>query len=198
MERIHGIWGTAVSYSGVSFFCGYCNSLASPSIGYKSVDNNARTNQVQARIFICPNCNRPTLDITSSNEQFPGPRLGQDLKYLPNDIEQLYNEVRNCISVNAFTSAVLSSRKILMNTAVSKGAEEGKNFAYYVNFLESNHFIPPNSKEWVDHIRNKGNEATHEIPCMLKEDAIELLDFVEMLLRFLYELPGRMTARKQV
>jgi len=44
----------------------------------------------------------------------------------------------------------------------------------------------------VDHIRQKGNEATHEIPNMGNEDAVELLEFIEMLLRVVYELPGKM------
>lgn len=195
MERINGNWGPLTNYKGVSFFCGYCSTIASPSIGYQLVENattNRTSSSVRASIYICPNCNRPTLKKYGSDEQYPGPKLGQIISFLPSDIEQLYNEVRDCISVNAFTSAVLSARKVLMNTAVSKGAEEGKRFVYYVTYLQENHFIPPNSSEWVDHIRTKGNEATHEIPSMSKEDAIELLEFVEMLLRFVYEMPGKM------
>lgn len=41
----------------------------------------------------------------------------------------------------------------------------------------------------MDHIRKKGNEATHEIALMTDNDARELLGFVEMLLRFIYEFP---------
>lgn len=199
MERINGNWGNLTAFQGVKFLCGYCNSIASPSTGYhltEKVNHNTSAN-IKAYIFICPNCNRPTLKIYASDQQYPGPRLGQTITFLPKDIEELYNEVRDCISVNAFTSAVLSARKILMNTAVSKGAEEGKNFAFYVSFLQDNHFIPPNSSEWVDHIRIKGNEATHEIPSMNKEDAIELLEFLEMLLRFVYEMPGKMIKFKE-
>jgi hypothetical protein len=51
-------------------------------------------------------------------------------------------------------------------------------------------YVPPNGKQWVDHIRKKGNEATHEIALMSEADAKELLVFLEMLLRFIYELPN--------
>ena len=53
-----------------------------------------------------------------------------------------------------------------MNIAVVQGAEEGLKFIEYVEYLASNGFIPPNGKGWVDHIRQKGNEATHEIALM--------------------------------
>lgn len=123
--------------------------------------------------------------------------MGEEIEHLPSGVDQLYNEARKCISVNASSSAVLSCRKLLMNVSVSKGADPGKQFAYYVKFLEENHFIPPDSRDWVDHIRKKGNEATHEIPSVSKDDAIELLEFVEMLLRFVYEMPGKMAKYRE-
>lgn len=79
-----------------------------------------------------------------------------------------------------------------MNIAVSKGSKEGGSFASYVQFLKDNNYIPPGSEAWVDHIRKKGNEANHELPDMQEDDAEELLKFTEMLLRFVYELPGHM------
>jgi len=44
---------------------------------------------------------------------------------------------------------------------------------------------------WVDQIRDKGNDAAHELPQMTVEDAKELIEFTEMLLRFIYDLPAR-------
>jgi hypothetical protein len=51
--------------------------------------------------------------------------------------------------------------------------------------------VPPNGKHWVDHIRKKGNEATHEIALMGADDAADLIVFSEMLLKFIYEFPNR-------
>lgn len=39
--------------------------------------------------------------------------------------------------------------------------------------------------------REKGNEATHEIVAMTKDDAVELVTFTEMLLKLVYEFPSR-------
>lgn len=82
-------------------------------------------------------------------------------------------------------------RKLLMNIAVSKGAEENQNFQYYVDYLDSNNYTPNGTKDWVDVIRTQGNEATHEIAIYTREQAEEILSFTEMLLRLIYEFPNK-------
>lgn len=79
---------------------------------------------------------------------------------------------------------------MLMNIAVNQGAEENLRFIEYVNYLSNNGFTPPNGRHWVDHIRKKGNEATHEIELMKESDAKDLIMFTEMLLKFIYEFPA--------
>ncbi len=80
-------------------------------------------------------------------------------------------------------------RKILMHIAVQQGAAENLKFIDYVDYLSTKNFVPPNGKHWVDHIRKKGNEANHEVALMSETDAKELIVFVEMLLKFIYEFP---------
>jgi len=162
--------------------CGYCGERVSSSIGYFSSDSNYR-------IYICPNCNRPTY--FERDKQFPSFHFGNDVKNVPDDIADLYNEARRCTSVQAFTASVMACRKLLMNIAVEKGAEEGLSFQQYVEYLNAKHYIPPNGKDWVDHIREKGNEANHEIKIMEKENTQELITFIEMLLKFIYEFPSK-------
>lgn len=196
---MYGNWNNTSSISGFSFLCGYCGNSSGPSKNYKcNREYSPGKSTVVGRIYICPTCNRPTFIERESEMQIPGPKIGEVIKFLPQEVEELYEESRSCISVNAYTSSVLACRKLLMNVAVTKGADEGESFFKYVNYLKDNHYIPPGSEEWVDHIRKKGNEATHEIPSISKEDAIELLDFTEMLLRFVYEMPGRMQKYTQI
>ena len=47
----------------------------------------------------------------------------------------------------------------------------------------------------MDYIRQKGNEANHEIVIMDRPEAEELLVFSSMLLKFIYEFPARMLRR---
>lgn len=100
-----------------------------------------------------------------------------------------------CVSVNSHTAAVLTCRKLLMNVAVAQGAPVGESFLTYVEHLAAKGFVPPNGRVWVDHIRNKGNEANHEIALMSRADADELISFIEMLLKFIYEFPSRVPSK---
>jgi hypothetical protein len=61
--------------------------------------------------------------------------------------------------------------------------------------LEENHYLPPKGKDWMDHIRDKGNEANHEIVEMKKEAAEMLISFLEMLLTILCDFPSRVPGK---
>jgi hypothetical protein len=165
------------------FRCGFCDQYVASHHGWITNHHEAFS------IRICPFCHRPTY--FEQRTQFPGVAYGSPVSYLPANVESIYNEARVCCSVAAYTAAVLSLRKLLMNVAVDVGAPEGQNFIGYVEYLADKGYVPPNGKTWVDHIRKKGNEANHEIAVMNKADAEELVVFSEMLLKFIYEFPKR-------
>jgi hypothetical protein len=179
---------TSTLYS-KSFTCGHCgNSLAS-NVGYKRGEYEEGSGNTTANIFICHHCFKPTF--FEGTEQTPGIRTGNDVYGIDDvGVETLYKEARDSYSKNAYTSTVLACRKLLMHIAVSKGAAEGKSFVEYVEFLSSKGYVPPDAKGWVDHIRTKGNEANHEIVIMSEEEAKDLIAFVEMLLKLIFEFPA--------
>jgi hypothetical protein len=145
---------------------------------HKTVNNSA---VYFGYVYICSYCQRPTFfDVTG--KQYPGASFGNPVGALPPDVAALYNHARACVTVNAFTAAVLTCRKLLMHLAVEKGADEGKSFLEYVQYLADRGYMPPNGRGWVDHIRTKGNEANHEITVMSDQDAKDLIIFSEMLL----------------
>ena len=145
-------------------------------------------------VYIRPHCGGPSFIL--GPKQVPGVAPGNSVAHLPPDIESLYNEARQAVSVNAFTASVLACRKLLMNIAVNHGAKEGATFVSYVEHLANTGFVPPNGRAWVDHIRSKGNEATHEIRLMGSAEAHELVSFAEMLLKFIYEFPAKIPPAK--
>jgi hypothetical protein len=124
-------------------------------------------------------------------KQYPGAPFGEGVASVPKEVSGLYDEARSCMTVNSYTSAVLTCRKILMHIAVEKGAPVGKTFQEYVEYLSQKGYVPPDGKGWVDHIRVKGNEANHEIKMMAEVDAADLITFAEMLLKFIYEFPAK-------
>ena len=78
-----------------------------------------------------------------------------------------------------------------MNIAVNHGAEKNQRFVEYVDYLAEQGHIPTASKEWVDQIRQLGNDATHEIPQIDSADATQILEFSTMMLRLVYDYPQR-------
>lgn len=120
-----------------------------------------------AGVYVCPHCDRPSF--FQGTDQVPGIAPGAEVSHLPTELEAIYKEARRCVSINAYTSAVLACRKLLMHIAVQQKANPGQSFIQYVEYLANNGYVPPNGRGWVDHIRKKGNEATHEIILMSKE-----------------------------
>lgn len=181
-------WENLNNISAEVYRCGHCGEKVSSEKGYFS-------KQDREKIYICPNCKRPTY--ISQENQYPGVPLGNKVKNVPEDIDKLYDEACKSASVQSYTASVMACRKLLMNISVQKGAEKGLSFQGYVEYLDAQHYIPPDGKEWVDHIRKKGNEANHEIVIMKRNDAEDLIIFIEMLLKFIYEFPSRVKPKQR-
>jgi hypothetical protein len=187
--RLNTDWNEVKALGPRQWTCGHCGTHTSSREGYRTLSSG------EGEIRMCSSCNRPTAFLR--DEQIPGAPFGEDVKHLPKDLEALYEEARRCMTIQAYSAAILLCRKILMHVAVSKGAKEGETFVEYVGFLFDRHFVPPDGKEWVDKIRTKGNEATHEIKLMDKDDAEDLLTFTGTLLRVTHEFPARAKKRTE-
>jgi hypothetical protein len=183
-------WQQPQGLTAREFTCGFCGRSVASDKGYVT------SNAPQAFLYICPNCKQPSYFAARHGTQIPGVIPGNEVKAVPENVNALYREARTCVSVGANTAAVLACRKLLMSIAVAQGADAGASFISYVNYLAEKGFVPPNGRGWVDHIRNKGNEANHEIQLMSQDDASELILFSEMLLKFIYEFPSRVPTSK--
>jgi len=192
--KINVSWEATQNIVAKTYICGYCGKAVASERGWQTSSFNSYP--FRAQVYICPLCRQPSYFY--GEEQTPGVAYGNEVSHLPTDIADLYRDARNSVAVGANTASVLTCRKLLMNIAVAQGAEEGKSFLHYVEFLASKGYVPPNGRGWVDHIRKKGNEANHEIVLMSKPDAEELILFSEMLLKFVYEFPNRIPATPTV
>jgi len=119
-------WQKPIQIPAHNYTCGYCGAYVSSEIGLMTPNQNGR-------LFICPQCNGPTF-FSAERKQWPGARLGGNVAGLPEEVEAIYGEARDCLSIGAHTAAVMACRKILMNIAVAKGAKEGQQFAAYVDW----------------------------------------------------------------
>ncbi len=187
MQRIDGGWSGFSSHSDVRYLCGWCGDRVTSTFG---ADLRNSSGIIAATVRVCPACNR-TSYLELRGPQVPRFAAGSTVPNLPSDLEALYEEARRCTAHDAFTAAVLVLRKLLMSIAADKGAAAGLGFVEYVDYLEKNGYIPKDARPWVDHIRQRGNEANHEIHLMQAGDARELIDFTQMLLTIMYDFPSR-------
>lgn len=190
-------WQSISGITAKQFTCGYCGNLVGPTTGYYSSD--PRTAMAVIFIYICSFCRRPTIfDSAYGQEQIPGPTFGNHVDFLPPEVESIYNEARASHSAGAFSGSVMLCRKILMNVAVSKGATVGENFQFYIDYLESKNYLPPDGRDWVDEIRKVGNDVNHEIKSKNKTESEEIINFAEMLLKIIFEFPNKIKLKKQI
>lgn len=188
-------WENLMRIGPHAFTCGYCGREVGSREGYHLHGQGYSSASGTPVIFVCPRCNLPSLfQHRGYSSQTPAPLLGNEVDGLPDSIATIYQEARQCTQAGAYTACVLACRKLLMHIGVERGANEGLPFIQYVEYLAQNGYVPPNGREWVDHIRQRGNEANHEIVIMSHDDALELLSFVEMLLKFIYEFPARLAS----
>lgn len=134
-------------------------------------------------------CTQPTY--IYGDQRLPGATAGEDVEHLPDDVAALYAQSRRAAGRGDFTAAVVVGRKLLMHVAVEKGAGQNQTFAHYVDWLVEQGIVTVHMKEWIDEIRELGNDANHEIILMEKDEADSLLTFVSMLLKAVYEYPRR-------
>lgn len=184
-----GYWNDTYNIESRQYICGYCGGNIVSNEGI--IQNIDQYNSgIFGTIYICHQCGCPTY-FRYNSIQYPGSKYGEDVAHLPEDVKRIYNEARACMEVNAYNSVVLCCRKLLMNICVEKGADEGKKFIQYVDYLQENNYIPPNSTVWVDKIRKLGNDATHKIENRTEDEAKTALDFVSIMLKIIYEFPNR-------
>lgn len=174
-------WFNTSNITSKSYKCGFCGNEIASNKGY-FVEHGIGT------IYICHKCNSPTF-FDMYNNQTPGALYGKEFTLdIPEDIKILYNEARKCYSVGAYSAVNMCCRKLLMHIAVECGAKENLKFIEYVKYLDDENYIPKNSKKWVDIIRSKGNETTHEIKISNENEAKILIKFIEIIITLIYEI----------
>ena len=167
-----------------SLTCPHCGKSASAAV-------IARVNRESPPVIWlrCQACGKGIVE--NEGQIAPAPKLGEDVDGLPGDVAAAYDEARRTAGAGAHTSCELICRKILMHIAVDKGAEEGKPFVTYLDFLKGTGYITPPMVPWVDLIRSHGNESTHRLQPASPERATNTLAFTTQLLRLVYEMDHR-------
>ena len=167
----------------VSYTCYFCEESVSGVVvrHYKNGDNGQLIHWL-----LCPNCSHGSVK-DRDNNVYPILVTGEKISGLSGIVKKSYEEAKICFSVQAYTACELLCRKLLMHIAADKGAEEGKSFQYYIEYLQDKGYVSSPMKSWVDLIRQHGNISAHEIEEPNKQRAENTLTFTALLLKFIYE-----------
>lgn len=173
-----------------SYVCGYCGHEISSNRGMPLRIRKGVTtyNNKPYGVYLCTHCHMPTF--IYKDIQIPGNRFGSSVKNVPDEVNNVYEEARSSFAAGAYTGVVLLCRKLLMHIATDLGADDGLKFIQYVNYLNENHYAGARSEQWIDQIRQFGNQANHEIIINSKEEAQRIIKFCEMILKLNYEYPS--------
>ena len=171
----------------VPFTCGYCGR---DGVGWLTSHYGPEGTADRVRFILCTVCGQGTV-IDTERRQYPGLRFGENILGLPEDVRAIYEETRDCFSVNAWTAAEQLCRKLLMHIACEKGGTPGKKFKDYVEYLITTGYITPNMKAWVDRIREYANENVHRLDPVPVERAKDTFAFTAQLLKLVYEMDHR-------
>jgi hypothetical protein len=174
-------WRNPETFISLSFICWNCNNNVASDKGYRTEDANSKK-----KIYICPYCKAPNV-FDMNGKIILSPLIGREIEKLPENIMNVYDEVRKCMQSTCFTGAVMLMRKIIMNIAVHEGAGKNKSFVEYINYLCDNGIVHKKSKNKADSIRELGNNANHEIENRTEEEAQNCFEFIELLLMENYE-----------
>ena len=178
-------WQNLQNISAIPYTCGWCGNGVAPDKGWFTTPGTTKGHPL---IQVCSFCKKPTLwDLDGL--RYPAPRSGDDVNHLPKEVQALYDEARDCISVNANTAVVLVCRTIITHVAVTKGANKKGTFNQHIEYLRDNNHLPEGSDIWVQVIREKGGDAAHDLEITSPEDALHVIKFTEMLLRVAIEYP---------
>lgn len=167
-QRLQAIWAQPHPIREEEYTCGYCMRDVAPNQGYQTnVSNNF--------VAICPGCNRPSF--LSSGKATPSVAFGAVVQNVPADANAIYN--------------ALGLRTLLAHIAVERSAKHGLKFHEYMQYLVDKHYVPTGREGWVDTLRERGNEAAHDLDIMNESEAKQLISFAEMILKVMYEFPAR-------
>jgi hypothetical protein len=148
--------------------------------------------QQEFALLQCPSCKHPVIQsrVTYRRQKafkFMPDTYVQHIENIPYELLQDYREAHGSYDNRHYKSCEMMCRNILQGIAVDKGAEVGKSFVFYINYLVNKGYVAPRMQSSVDLIRSRANETIHENLTVSEDRAKETLMPTTMLLRIIYE-----------
>lgn len=119
--------------------------------------------------------------------------VDQDLVDKLSEAERSYNANINTGAAGLYRAVVDTTTKKQLKAA---GLAETGTLDARLKRLADNHIIPTSVADWGHEVRVIGNEGLHEEPVISRADAEMARSFALTYLRYAFELPGDVNARR--
>lgn len=182
-------WYNIGSLTSWAYVCGHCGERQASDRGYFGSVPIPRRGDRQALIYICSHCQRPTY--CCETERSPGVMGGESVQHLPDGVAAVYTEARTALAAGAPTAAVILCRTLISHVAVEKGATRGDTFQNHLRYLQDRGHLTSDQMQWIDIVRTTGGESAHDLVIADAAQAEGVLDWVSLLLKLVFEAPGR-------
>lgn len=112
---------------------------------------------------------------------------------IPTDIASVFVEAVMSLTANCPRASAVMARRTLEAIAVDKGETSGSLYNR-LNSLATNGVLDATLAEWAKEVRLIGNVGAHFDPMrqVKKEDAQQLIDFIQQLMNYLYVYPAQL------
>lgn len=128
--------------------------------------------------------------------------------YLPIKVDVAMRDAEGARSCKAPNRVVRSTYRTVIDVATQHIFKENPasfdnstnrqpNLHNRINMLAAEGFLTPSLRDWAHGIRDITNEDIHTSSPVSDEEVAEIAEFTDMLLQYLFELPGRVKQAKE-
>lgn len=126
---------------------------------------------------------------------YPEPTQPIAPAHLPSNVEGYFNQATHNIKIGPDAAGAMF-RKCL-DVGLKKIDPDGKgNLVNRIDAAAEKQLITPDLAGWSHHIRLEGNDASHDEDPYTPEEAQELYDFTDLVLRYLFTLPEEVKQKR--
>jgi hypothetical protein len=184
--------------------CPFCMERGNFKLAFHAEKKKANSNKkLNFDTYECCNCKGYVMALWSASE-YSGGLYGYKVlpwplkleiypEQWPEPIGRYWLQSKRNIHDENWDAAVVMARSSLQNALRDQHAE-GKNLKQEINDLAEKGILPPIMRDWSNCVRELGNESAHPEPSqgqVKPQDAIDIVNFLDFLLEYLYTLPFR-------
>ncbi len=197
-----GHFGEALAIRAIE--CPFSNERGKFEVAFHAVKKKPNSRKaLNFETLKCVNCAGYVQVVWSASERFsrqglhdfrvlPWPlHVPDPPEYWPPEVKRCWQQAHRSLQNESWDAAAVMARTALQAALRDTGAE-GNNLKEEIKNLASTGVLPPLMREWSDEVRLLGNDATHpdgESEGAAAADARDVVEFLDYLLQYLYDLP---------